>query len=335
MIDSIKPLEFTLRSMARGKDYNDTIMYSCDLPRRHVSVDFEGNCFLCNCEAWLPVPVGKITDFDSLESIWNSPVAKILQDDIDQKKYTWCAVTHCGVTKHNKQQTHYSLSINIDNSCNLACPSCRREMFMLEDGPEFDLKKDYIKRILTWLEKFDKDILISLGGSGDAIASPILRELVLNYKPKSNQYFTLGTNGLLLKKIMPKTNLPVYAYYISIDAASKDVYEQVRRPGKWENLIENLEWIAENRGTSEVRISFVVQQANYKDLPAFIELGKRLDVKCDIQPLSDWTTWDSYFEHNVADPDHPEHQHFVDIVRQISYNKSNTVHVSPFFDKFL
>jgi hypothetical protein len=195
-------LKYTLRSMPRGKNYMNPITNSCNITSRHITIDSDSNCILCNCDGWLPIPVGKVSDFNSLEEVWNSPTAKMLQDNIDQKKFTWCAVEHCGVINRNIIKHQYTLNINIDNSCNLACPSCRRELLMISSGPEYDKKVDSLNRIMQWLEMFDQPITISLGGSGDALASHIIRSLMRDYTPKPTQKFQITTNGLLLNKIL-------------------------------------------------------------------------------------------------------------------------------------
>ena len=128
-------------------------------------------------------------------------------DNINQKKFTWCAVEHCGVLHQPINRTGYRININIDDSCNLACPSCRREPRMINSGTEYDKKVDDVSRILNWLENFNHPITISLGGSGDALASSILRKLVREYMPKPDQQFIITTNGLLIKKIISESNI--------------------------------------------------------------------------------------------------------------------------------
>ena len=337
--------------MPRGKNYNGTVTNSCNMPYTHVSVDANSDCFLCNCEGFLPVPVGRVDDFETLEQIWNSPVAQMLQDDIQQKKFSWCAVTHCGVVNQSIKNDSYSLSINIDDSCNLACPSCRRELRMLENGSEFEQKSKDLTRILEWLEKFNQPINISLGGTGDALASQLIRNFIKNYKYKTGQTFKITTNGLLLKKIIADSAIrpAISDISISVDAASKAVYEQVRRPGKWSVLMDNLEWLVDNRQSSNVNLNFVLQKTNFRDLPAFGELCRRFGFIGCVMALNDWGTWNTkpvvnpdaytiangtYLDHNVADPDHPEHNEFIQVLKTVREQNFEFLNFNPYFDKF-
>ena len=337
--------------MPRGKKHPQPIINTCDLPFTHVSIDQNSDCFLCICEGWLPIPVGKVTDFDSLDELWSSPIAQLLQNDIKDKKFTWCAVSHCDVINKPIVNKMYSIAINIDDSCNIACPSCRRELYMLESGPEFESKMNDIIHILGWLEKFNHPINISLGGTGDALASQLLRNLIKNYSYKNGQTFGIRTNGLLLKKIIPHSSIreAISNFSISIDAGSKEVYEKVRRPGKWSILMENLKWLFENKKQSKVSLNFVLQKTNFRDIPAFIELCKTFGFNGNITPLNDWGTWNNglvptpdnytiengtYIDHDVIDPSHPEHADCLKILKDLREKHYPFINIHPYFSKF-
>ena len=317
-----------------------------------MTIDSESNILLCVCDGWLPIPVGKVQDFNTIEEVFNSPVAKMLHDDIDQKKFTWCAVEHCGILYENQSASMYNLNINIDNSCNLSCPSCRRELQMISSGPVFEQKVADTNRILEWLENIDDPIRIGIGGSGDATASLIIRNLIKNYKFKPNHKFAIITNGLLLKKVIGGSPIKdsILNYSVSVDAGTAETYEKVRRPGKWNVLIENLSWLANNRGQSKVNLNFVVQRDNYKDLSSFAELCNKYNFFGHIQPLNDWGTWNSkpvtnpdawtiqngtYLDHDVANPEHAEHAEFVKYLNHIRQQNLEFLQIPPYFNKFI
>jgi hypothetical protein len=346
-----KALTFTLESMPRGRDYEHPIRHSCNVPLHHVSVDANSDCFLCECEGWLPIPVGKVSDFETLPQIWNSDLAQMLQNNVKEKQFTWCAVQHCGVTDNNINRPGFSLSINIDDSCNLACPSCRRELRMLDSGPEYEKKRQDLDRILSWLDKFEPAILIHLGGSGDALASLLIRNFIKNYRYRPQQKFSIATNGLLIKKVIDKSAIApaIDSYSISVDAGTQHVYENVRRPGKWSVLLENLEWLNENKQKSKVILNFVVQKDNFRDLSDFVELCKHYHFFGKITALNDWGTWNNtvslnpdswtiangtYMDHDVADPSHPEHNEFVNTINKIQDCNYPFLNISPIFNKF-
>lgn len=304
----------------RGDSY--TITNTCERPFKSVTIDANGDCYLCICDAWLPISVGNISSFNSLDEIWNTPQAKIIQQDIIDKTYKNCAVETCGILDRNITQSEYRINYCPDNSCNLACPSCRREMINYTDGQEFDDRSARVNHFLSLLEKFDKPLSIILIGNGDPLASLIMRPLVLNWKPKERQKIILFTNGLLLKKLLPDS--PVLSFIsefqISVDAGTKEVYEDVRRPGRFETLIENLDWLAENRPvTSMVLLKFTISAGNANDIVNFAELCRRYKFRGEISNLIDWATFKDFSSQEVINnKSHALHPVAVEQLRAVS-----------------
>jgi len=336
---------YKLQSLNRGIN-SAPITNSCNAPYRMLVIDYNSNCFICNCDGWLPIPVGTVQDFDSLEEVWNSNISKLLQNDIDNKKFTWCAVDHCGIKEKNIYHNIYRLYINIDESCNLACPSCRRELINHTDGPIIEKKLKDVEKIMSWLEKFEQPIEIVLSGNGDPLASTIIRPLIKSYKPKKNQSFRLFTNGLLLKKQLNDSMLlpNILLYSISIDAGSKIVYEKVRKGGRWEVLIENFEYLKNTLKAKNVLLNYAVQNNNFLDLYNFVELCNFYNFKGLIHQLDDWGTWNyddvknpdtwtlengTYLSNNVLNKNHKNFNHCREVIQSIIEKNYSFINFSP------
>lgn len=328
-------LDYKLKTVYRGSQHTEPIHRVCRVPWNAITVDTQSRIFLCDCDGWLPIPVGKVQDFSSIQDILQSDVAKVLHQDIEEKKYTWCAVKHCNIINWDLIPKRMHITISIDESCNLYCPSCRRDRIMIESGPEFERKKRDVYNVMSWLDSWTSPTLITLTGNGDALASHITRPLVLEYQAKENIQFELKTNGLLLEKIMSRSSIKnnVWNYSISVDAATEETYEDVRRPGRWKDLLRNLDWLKNNRGSTLVLMNFVVQRKNYKEIPRFIEWCRELGFLPCFIPLNDWGTWNpeavetpdtwtihngSYPDHDVIDPSHPEHHAFRTVIESLS-----------------
>jgi hypothetical protein len=327
--------DFVMQSHPRGKDNTHPITTICNRPNKAVTIDMYTNCMLCVCDGWIPKPVGEITDFERLEDIWDNPIAKIIQEDVGSKKFTWCAVDHCGIKFQNNIEPTYHLVFGIDDSCNLYCPSCRRDQRMHTNGPLFDKKLNAVNHTVKLLEAFDPKIHIVLACSGDPLASHIYRPLIQSYNSKPSQTFTLFTNGLLLKKQLEKTSIlnSITRYQISIDAGSADVYSQVRYGGNWNILMENLEFLANNkRPNANVLLFYVLQQKNYRDVFNFAKVCEQFGFCGHISQLDDWGTWNNqptktpdswtikngiYADHNVLNPLHPEWQSCKEIMAEL------------------
>jgi sulfatase maturation enzyme AslB (radical SAM superfamily) len=337
--------KFTLDSVPRGKN-SSPILNTCNTPTRAVTIDLNSNCFLCICDGWLPIPVGKVLDFETLEAVFDNPTAKVLQQDVHDKKYTWCAVDHCGIKHRDIVKKRYELVLDIDESCNLACPSCRRDLVMHTQGPEIENKKQAVNRIVSWLENFDHPIHITMSGNGDPLASTIIRPLFQNLVPRPNQTFKLFTNGLLIKKQLASSSIlpQVTEISISVDAGRAETYEVVRLGGSWKVLMENFDFLKEHDKSKMVTLNFAVQNNNFQEIPDFVELCQQYGFAAHIHQLDDWGTWNNtvasspdawtvkhgtFIDHNVLNPNHKNFAECKNIIQNLINANSYRVFISP------
>lgn len=308
--------------LPRNKQLGKKIANQCQSPERYLTVDWNGNCFICACESWLPISVGSIDEFSNLNQIWSNPVSEVIQQDILEKKFTWCAVDNCGVTENDITHPRHTISINIDDSCNLHCPSCRSGPRMLTQGAEFDRRKLLVLHLVSLLEQFDKSCHIIMSGNGDVLASHIMRPFLHTYRPRSDHTFRLFTNGLLLKKQLHRSLIlpQITEYQISIDAGSKEVYERTRLGGKWSTLIENLDFLSEinEQSRAVVMLMFVLQASNWRDMYNFVDLCRDRGWNANITRLVDWTSWSDFSSQDViGNTSHPEHEMAIRALSQI------------------
>jgi pyruvate-formate lyase-activating enzyme len=329
--------------MPRNRDLKLKIKNRCNAPSKTLLVDMHGNCFVCGCESWLPITVGVITDFASLDDVWDHPVAKKLQGDIDSGLFDNCAVTRCGIQHGDLIQEEYTISINLDPSCNLRCPSCRTEALMITSGPVYEERLAMTNHLVDLLEKFDKPCRIIMSGNGDPLASAIMRPLVHRFRPKQNQFIKLFTNGLLLRKQL--TDNPVVAhineYLMSIDAGSKEVYEKVRLGGQWDQLIDNFEFLKENaHPDAQIAVTMVIQKDNWHDIENFFLLALKYGFHGSITKLEDWSTWKDFADHDVLNPAHPE---YAEVIAELNrcylvlkdYIDGGTISIAPGLNEYI
>lgn len=296
-------------------------------------VDYNSNCLVCACDGWLPVPIGQVRDFKTLGEAWSSPTARMLQQDVDSQRFTWCAVEHCGIRQHDIHTPTHELAINIDESCNLFCPSCRRDRIMHSSGAEFERKQQDMDRILEWLAEFPEPIHIITSGNGDPLASLIMRRFLQNYQPRPGQTFTMFTNGLLIKKQLSRLPIldAIKNFRISIDAATADTYQVVRRGGDWKLLLDNLDFLTGFGDRFGVTANFCLQQKNYREVGAFIELCESRGFWPRIHELDDWGTWSqtaaptetwtivngTFHDNQILAEQHPDHVQCRDMIANL------------------
>lgn len=300
----------------------------CKDPFDGCSIDSFGQVFVCTCDGKLPISVGHIMDFDTLDQIWSNDIAQQLQQTILDQKFTYCDVNNCGILHGNnttadayfKNNRKKEIFLNIDESCNLQCPSCRDSMIYIKKGQQYENKKIWVNHFHNLLKQYAGPLDLYTSGNGDPFASEIYQEFLSTCHLKNNQKFNFLTNGLLLKQrigenpyLIKNTSLIM----ISIDAGSKDVYEDVRRPGKWIKLIENLDYLHTLRTKHGIsaQLNFVIQRANYHDIPNFIKLAEKYKFRTHYALLEDWRTFNGSFyqENAVHEESNPEHQNWLRI----------------------
>ncbi len=136
---------------------------------------------------------------------------------------------------------------------------------------------------------------------------------------------------------MPHLGEKIVELRVSVDAATKETYEDVRRPGRWEVIRENLRTMGElsragtflrNRFSGGVQsvstdllldvenptsfaLAFVVQRANFREMPAFVRLAE--EVNADAVVFQRYYSFgheggEVFSAKDVASSAHPEHQ---------------------------
>ena len=299
----------------------------CKDPFDGCSIDSNGNVFVCTCDGKLPVSVGHILDFSAMEQIWNNAIAKELQQTILDQQFTYCDVEKCGILHSDTNAESYFNSIrrkeiflNVDESCNLQCPSCRDGLIYIKAGKKYHDKLLWIEHFHALIKNYNGALNLFTSGNGDPFASEIYQDFLETCQLKKNQTFSFLTNGLLLKQRMQKNPYLINntsVIMISMDAGSQTVYEDVRRPGKWSKLTENLDYLNKLTTTHNIQaqLNFVIQRANYQDIPNFIKLANGYKFRMHFALLEDWRTFGgSFYEHNAVHlPNHPEYCNWLEI----------------------
>lgn len=330
-----------------------------------------GSTYLCDCAAWLPPVMGNIIEADSPDVVWNSDQAQEIRRSILDGDYSYCSRTLCPAIMNDalprttditsprlrriieRRETVLPdgprlVALGHDTSCNLACPTCRPGLIMADrsQNEHFDRARDRV--ILPLLR--DRHVGLHLTYWGDPFASRHYRSILdaLRKPEYDGVKLYLLTNGLGLTRdtwaAMPHLAEKIVQLAVSVDAATKETYENVRRPGKWEVIHENLIAIGEFSKAGAFRrnrfaggeqsvfsdllldaetpvsfaLAFVVQSTNFREMPAFVKLAE--EVGADVVLFEKYYSFGhegapAYAHKNVADPAHPEHKEFQAILQ--------------------
>jgi wyosine [tRNA(Phe)-imidazoG37] synthetase (radical SAM superfamily) len=322
--------------------------YICKVPFEYMEVHHMG-VYAC-CPAWLPT---KITDMEDVSKAWDSDVMQNIRESILNGEYDVCNEKLCPVlselvnqktidsgffvTKEDFKKINYDkpkiINYSFDRSCNLTCPTCRTNTIMA-NGEELDKIEWVMKEIETTYGSDLKGLYIS--GTADPFASKTFRKLLTNFDKKKYPNVSnihLHTNAILFTKemwnMMKSIQKIIRIIEVSVDAATKDTYEVVRRGGDWDVLIENLKFMA-TLPIGEIRISMVVQNTNFMEMEDFYNLMNNIfkgKARIFFKKIDNWGTYtnDEFFEKEIFNEDHPMFNMFLLQLAKID-KKDNCIH---------
>ena len=271
----------------------------CSRPFDTLLIDKQGSCYACACTAWLPQSVGNI-HLQSMEEILGSAKRKHLQQSVSNGRYNYCNSKLCGYIKRGvmacEARDTFNIRLAVDDSCNLSCPSCRPERIFVSRGSKLSKKKKWLDKIIDWIVGQSRHIRVTIGSDGDPFASLIYRYFMTRMqmlKPH-NVTFNLQTNGLLLSKMYHRheyifNNLEVLN--ISVDGATRETYETLRRGGSWTQIQHNLRFISSRTRRYDVALHMVVQQSNWREMLMMYKWHQHLGFnEMHFSLIQDWNT---------------------------------------------
>jgi len=325
------------------KPLSDDLL-TCSNPFEWFEVHPGGEVFLC-CPTWLKAPVGNLLT-TPVADIWNGEPAVQLRRTMLGGPFVRCNRRRCPrlaagsapvrplgavpdaqvreAIRHRAVRLPYGpkrLNLCYDRSCNLACPSCHAGGVQTAAGS--DAAARITRRIVEEAGR-DAETLV-LSGYGDPFASPAYRGLLQGFRredfPRLRR-IDLHTNGQLwdtaMWSSMPAIHPYVRAAEISIDAATAETYAANRRGGDFARLRRNLDFV--RTLPIALKISCVVQNNNFREMPAFVELGRTYGGRIYFSQLVNWGTFsrEEFRARAVHLPGHPDHAEFIGILRQVA-----------------
>jgi MoaA/NifB/PqqE/SkfB family radical SAM enzyme len=165
--------------------------------------------------------------------------------------------------------------LEINNTCNIDCLSCRTSLASRKKGMILD------ETLTRTLDEYARAGIrsVALHTIGDPFMFPRLG-IVFQELRKRGMTSALSTNGLLLYRHVD-TLIEYFdvcsSIRFSVDGAEKDTYERIRFGGRWEDLLENLE-LARTKLTPRgftINFTMVMSKDNFHEVGKYIELFRR------------------------------------------------------------
>lgn len=289
---------------------NMALEKKCPRPFDTVLIDKQGSCYACECQAWLPQSIGNLNSNELVDIIKSTMLTQI-QDSIADGSYRYCNNKQCMYlmdmsrvpwTESTPSKALKEIRLAIDDSCNLSCPSCRSKTIFIKGGKMLSMRFHLIDKIIKYINEHDSPLNIHIGSDGDPFASLVYRYFMRNVPKKNNLSYTFQTNGLLIKQMYHRVKhifSNVKSMNISIDGATKNTYEKLRRGGKWSKIIENLEFIKDikNKNNFKLNLHMVVQKDNWKEMPLMLDIASQYNVDTVyFNPIQDWNVSKNFAE---------------------------------------
>lgn len=329
------------------EDQGDLSAKFCENPFNRFDTLVDGTVATC-CSIWTRKRIGKL-DTQTVDEIWNGIDAQEMRESILDGSFRYCNKQRCTrITKDqlpnrddvtdphlraviDGHQTQLdvqpiNLALAHDTTCNLACPSCRSGMLVATAQQEARFDK-ILRDVFHPMLQTGKDMNLFLSGQGDPWSSHHYRSILRYVADHDLPLGTLAinTNALLMgpKRWEEFQGLEKYrpSVRVSVDACTPWVYEEVRKPGKFEKLYENLQFIAGKHREgifSFFNINATIQLDNYHELPALVDFAEHLgcvDILFYMIQNTGGHLALTFEQKNIGDAGHPLHTAFLETLR--------------------
>lgn len=275
-------------------------------------------------------PMGNVTGA-SLEEIWRGDAARRLRRAIEAGDLDLgCGFCKPAVERGRPDQSYArwfeefaldgddppwprQLELSITNTCNLRCVMCNGEWSssiraQVEHRPPLPTLYDdaFFEQLRPFLAHLDR---VKLYGGEPFLASETLRVMEMLVEEGLTTRCHLTTNGTQwtprVERIL--SMLPVDVS-VSLDAASAETYEAIRRGSSWAQVRANLDRFCEwgRRRETFVSVTFCLLTVNWHELGAFFALADSLGIDGTVNQVSQPAHLtlegldDHAFEHVVA-----------------------------------
>lgn len=217
----------------------------------------------------------------------------------------------------------------MDCSCNYKCLSCRDNWKRC--SPE--KAEQYSDIFLKWLEYSAENLIIMLGGCGEPFLAKDVLDFICCADIQNTSAISLKvaeikviTNGSLLTKkmldsIAPPVKKKMSEWNISLDASSKDVYQTIRIGGSWNTVLNNIHILKREIPDAVLKLHFIIQKDNFKDIPGFFELARRFSaIACfpRIQEFPEMAYEEKFVDIDVCSRHSRYHKEFLQVIDSLS-----------------
>jgi hypothetical protein len=338
-----------------GEDNGYLKQFVCPEPFDRFDISPDGGVLVC-CGHWLPTNIGNFLN-EPVENILNSAMAQKIRQSVTDGTYKYCNHLECGTmiagllptraelppgrASHAVASGDYRVDgvdnvlFAFDQTCNLSCPSCRRARIVERVSDSEEKAQAVEEKLLPLLPALK---VLNLNPAGELFASKPSRKLLelINDERCPDLALDIISNGTLFTEEewnkFPGIHNKVRSIRVSVDAARKETFEQLRRLGKHDIFVENMRFLSRLRATNivpELKFSFTYQLDNFREMREFVEFAASMN--CDyviferLQNLGAFTH-DEFRQRAVHHVSHPLYSEFIDVIKDPIFRGKNVWH---------
>jgi len=171
---------------------------------------------------------------------------------------------------------HLVIRIDTINLCNLRCKMCYYSLDYRRKKEQMDLP--LFRKIAD--EVFPKTRFLYLSCATEPLMNKQFSDFVRVTGEYHVPFTSFCTNGQLLTEnvVQACIDANISEIIFSIDGATAETYEEIRRGGKWDRLGKNLQLLASmkreaNKRKPAIRMNFTCMQTNIHELAAMVDFA--------------------------------------------------------------
>jgi radical SAM protein with 4Fe4S-binding SPASM domain len=175
----------------------------------------------------------------------------------------------------------FSISIEPTTACNLRCPECPSGLRSFS-RPTGNLRSDFFRKTIDDLHR-DLSFLIFYF-QGEPYINPDFLDMV-QYASQRGIYTITSTNGHFLNEENARKTIEsgLDRLIISVDGSTQEVYEQYRKSGKLEVVLQGarnvVKWKKELKSkTPHLIFQFLVVRPNEHQIPEIYKLAEEIGI---------------------------------------------------------
>ncbi len=277
--------------------YEGPQKHICFAPFNSLFFDVRGKVVVCNGNR--EYVVGDITK-DTVKEIWEGDTINKLRQHLDNFDFSLgCSKCADAILSKNYdaafarsydstptvKSNPVRMEFEISGTCNLACLMCNgflSSTYRKQIEKQEPYRDVYDESFIDQLEPYLPHLQFTKFSGGE----PFLIELYYKIWERMaelnpNCPIHIQTNGLILNnKVKSALEKGKFHIGVSLDGASKENYEKIRMFGKFERVIENLEYFRDycQRKKTLLNIPFTPTRYTAYEVPEFIRLANQFQA---------------------------------------------------------